>query len=240
MAGEGEGGVGLAGFLLEDGCCCWVELANDGGDVWFDDACFFGGDELEGIAEDVHMVVADVGNDGEVGGDDIGAIKASSEAGFDDCDVDLLFDEVVECHGDGDFEEGRFYGVDERLDALYEPGDIVFCDHLAVDADAFAEVVEVWGGVEACFIAGGLKDGGEHVAGGAFAVGASDMDGFEPVVGVAERFTECDGIGQVCFDGGGSDAAEHGEAGEQVIDRFVVIHLNYQARWCKDGIKAGM
>ena len=57
--------------------------------------------------------------------------------------------------------------------------------------DAFAEVIDAGGGVEADFEAEFGEDVGYVVAGGAFAVGAGDMDEFEAILGIAKRGAEC-------------------------------------------------
>ncbi len=64
-----------------------------------EDAGFLAGDVGDGGAEVVHVVERDVGDDAELGRDDVGGVEAAAEAYFEDGDVDLLFGEVEE--GDG-------------------------------------------------------------------------------------------------------------------------------------------
>jgi len=54
------------------------------------------------------MIEANVGDDGKYGRDHVGTVESAAEANLDDAPVGLLPGEVVESHGDGDFEEARF------------------------------------------------------------------------------------------------------------------------------------
>ena len=51
------------------------------------------------------MVKADVGNDAEVGTDDVGAIEATSQTDFYYGYIYLLLSEVAECHSGSQFKE---------------------------------------------------------------------------------------------------------------------------------------
>ena len=79
------------------GCC----LTYDHRHSRLDDACFLGSYLREGVAEELLVVEADIGNDREVGHDDIGAVEATAETYFNDSNINLLFCKVEkgECGG---------------------------------------------------------------------------------------------------------------------------------------------
>ena len=110
MVRKGEWGVLAGGLLFEDGCGFGLVFADDDGNLMFDDAGLFGSDRGQGIAQQVHMVVADIGDDREIGGDDIGAVEAAAETDFNDGDIDVVSRKIVEGHGDRHFEEGGIDG----------------------------------------------------------------------------------------------------------------------------------
>lgn len=89
------------------------------------------------------MVKADVGDDGEVGADDIGAVETSAKPDFDDGYIDLLFCKVEEGKGCGKFEEGGVQWLEETSVVSDEVDDKIFTDGSAIDADALSEVDEV-------------------------------------------------------------------------------------------------
>ena len=51
------------------------------------------------------MVEADIGDEAQVGMNNIGTVQSSAKSYFDDSNIDLLSGEVMECHGCGKFEE---------------------------------------------------------------------------------------------------------------------------------------
>ena len=59
------------------------------------------------------MVETDIGDDREVGRDDVGAVETSSKAYLDDGHIDLLLGKVVEGHGRGELEEGGMERLEE-------------------------------------------------------------------------------------------------------------------------------
>ena len=52
------------------------------------------------------MILADAGDDGGNGRDDVGAVKSSTQPNLDDSEVYLRLAEVVESHERRDLEEG--------------------------------------------------------------------------------------------------------------------------------------
>ena len=86
------------------------------------------------------MILADAGDDGDNGGDDVGAVKSSSQPNLDDGEVYLCLAEVVESHERRDLEEGGRALFDEGLSLLDEATNEVFAHHLSIHTDALTEV----------------------------------------------------------------------------------------------------
>ena len=86
------------------------------------------------------MILADTGNDGGDGRDDVGAVKSSSQPNLDDGEVYLRLAEVIESHERRDLEEGGRVLFDEGLSLLYEATNEVFAHHLSIHTDALTEV----------------------------------------------------------------------------------------------------
>ena len=86
------------------------------------------------------MVEADVGNDAQVGTDDVGAVQPAAQSYFDDGHVNLFVGKVAECHGGGQFEERGRQWLEEVAFLFDEAYDIFLRNGLTVDTDAFAEV----------------------------------------------------------------------------------------------------
>ena len=95
--------------------------------------------------------------------DDVGAVQPPAHAYFYDGHVYCFIGKIPECHGCGQFEEGRVQGLEERAFPGYEVDYVFLRDGLAVDSDAFAEVEQVGRGVEPGAIACLLENGGQRV-----------------------------------------------------------------------------
>lgn len=63
------------------------------------------------------------------------------------------------------------------------------------------------------------------MTGAAFAIGAGNMNGFELLMGLLQKFAKGQRIGEILLISSGPYPAEHGKPGIQVIERFLVIHL---------------
>ena len=170
----------------EDRTCLRCGLSDDNRDAWLDDAGFLCGDLVQCIAQELHVVHADVGDDAELGDDDVGAVQATAQSDFDDGDVDLLFGKVVEGHRCRQFKEGRMERFEERTFLLDKTNDFFLRYRFPVDADAFPEVNQVGGGVKSGLVAGALQDGCQCVGAGTFAIGPGDMNGAELPVRMSE------------------------------------------------------
>ena len=208
-----EGGVSFASDRGNFFAHAWFVCAEDDGDVGFDDAGFFGGDLFECVAEPIAMVEADAGDDGEGGLADVGGVEAAAEACFEDGPVGagvVIYEERDggECFEEGEVLEGGGCGF-ERGEAVGGAVECGVVERGAVEEEAFVDVDEVGGGVacggEVCGAEAGVEDG----TGGAFAVGAGDVEGGEVMFGVAERGRNCaDGV-EAWFD---AEALARGES----------------------------
>src|SRR5690606_718611 len=78
--------------------------------------------------------------------------------------------------------------------------------------------------VQAGLITRLLQDSRQHVRCGAFAVGAGDMDRFETLLRIAQRFAKPVRVGKVFLEGRRAIARKHGQTPIEVINRFLVIH----------------
>ena len=105
------------------------------------------------------MVKADVGDDAEVGTEEVGAIQSTSQAYFDNRYVYLLFGEMIECQGSSQFEEGWMKRLEESSMLFYEADNVLLRNDFSIDPDALTEIHEVGGGVQAYFVTCRLEDG---------------------------------------------------------------------------------
>ena len=148
------------------------------------------------MMQELHMVIIDIGDDAQFGGDEVGGVEATAHAHFDDGDVDFFLGEIVEGHAYSHLEEGELHGLELLLIRVDELHHVLFRDHLAVDADAFAKVAEMGRGVEAGLVASFLEHGGQHVGDGTLAVGSAHVHRLEVVLRVVEKVKELDGVGR--------------------------------------------
>ncbi len=146
----------------------------------------------EGRAKLGHVVAADAGDGGDFGLDDVGAVEAAAQAGFDDAQFDLLIGEIFERDGGEDVEISRRRPAagDQGHDRLDGAGKIGLGDHLAVDADALANIDQMGAGIKPDGVPGGFEHGGDHGGSAAFSFGAGDMDAAELVLWVSELAEE--------------------------------------------------
>ena len=86
------------------------------------------------------MILADTGDDGGDGRDDVGAVKSSTQPNLDDGEVYLRLAEVVKSHKRRDLEEGGRTLFDEGLSLLYEATNEVLAHHLSIHTDTLTEV----------------------------------------------------------------------------------------------------
>ena len=192
LAGDVERRADFFGDLFEGGFGHRVLNDADGGNAVLEDAGLFRGDVGQGGAELGHVIVADAGDGGDFGFNDVGAVEAATQAGFDDSDVDFIVGEVFECDGGEDIEIGRrrLETTDHGLDQANQTSEIGLGDHVTVDDDALANIYQMRAGVEANLVAVGDEHGGDHRASAALAFGSGNVDGAEMILRIAQLFEE--------------------------------------------------
>ena len=90
VGGRAQGG----GVFAEDGGRVAVGEVNALSGA--DDACFFAGDAVNGVAEPVLVVKADAGDDGGFGVDEVGRVQPAAKADFEYGDLRLAAGDEVE------------------------------------------------------------------------------------------------------------------------------------------------
>ena len=224
VVGKVDRSTHFGGLLLEDWTGFGIALPYHNGHAGFDDAGFLARDERQGVAEELRVVETYVGDDAEVGRDDIGAVETATHAHLDDSHINLLSGEIVEGKPHGHLEEAELEALHIVFMELNETGYLFLRYHGTIDADALTKIDEVRRGVEPHFVASLHEDGGQHVGHRAFAVGAGHVDGTEAALGVAEVLHEADGVGDVGLVGSLPDAVVHGQGVEEVVEGFGVGH----------------
>jgi hypothetical protein len=120
----------------------------DHGHVGLDDARFFSGDLGEGVAEHVHVVPADGGDDAHSRGDGIGGVQTTTKTCFQHNARIATLGEPFEREGEREFKKCRVrvptgHAFAQAVDAC---GDLSRRDHALSVTNALAEVNEVWRG----------------------------------------------------------------------------------------------
>ena len=104
-------------------------------------------------------------------------------------------------------DENGYYHYDEYVVELTNEEGVTV--HLAVNADAFAEVHQMRRGVQPDPVTGLLQHGGQHVRHGAFAVGSGNVDGLVRLLRIAQCVEQADGVGQSRLVGLPADVVVH-------------------------------
>ena len=110
--------------------------------------------------------------------DSVGRVESATEAGFQNDDVDLGRGKMLQGERGCDFEKRRMRvpARDQRANSGQSRGRLVFRNHFAVYADAFAEGNEVRGGEEAGAMTLRARDRIDHGADRAFAIRPRDVN----------------------------------------------------------------
>ena len=158
LVGEEDRRVAFLCFLDEHVFCLRLRLTNNHWCVWLDDACFFGCNLSQSITEHCYVIQGNISDYAKFRFYDVGRVESSAESHLYDGDVDFFFREVVESHACSHLEERELHLLELLLVIADKINDILLRNHLSVDAYAFAEVAQVRGGVQACFVAAFLKN----------------------------------------------------------------------------------
>lgn len=173
------------GFGLEDGKDFGFGFGGDGERIRFNDARFVPGDVGEGGADLGFVIHADVGEDGEARGDEVGGVVASAHGGFDDGPLYVLSSEPAEGEGSPGFfvaervvlSTGVLHpGVVQGAEFIHGFDEGGGGNHLTVEEEFFVGELEVGADVRAGFEAHAGEQGGEHDGDGAFAAGPGDVN----------------------------------------------------------------
>ena len=219
---EEQGRVALVGDVGEDGETLGMELPDDHGRVGLDDACFLESDLGNRVAQHLGVLQRDVGYDGEQGTEHVGAVESPAQAHFHDGHIYLLLGKIVEGQRGGHLEKRGLQLVELGLEPSEELHDCLLGNHLAVNADALAEVHEMGRGEQAGFQAAFLTVGGHQVGHRPLAVGAGNVHGLQPPLGIAHNGKQRLDVLQSLFVGRRPDFVVHRVRLEYLFQKFVV------------------
>ena len=163
----------------------------------FDDAGLFRGDLFHRIAQHLAVVEADRGDRGHLGQHHVRRVEPAAQTNLDDADVAALPLELQKRHRGHELEETRMIvGVapaDFLGDGAQLPGkgdEFGLGQQRAVHLHALAQPHEMRRSIEAGAPAGRVQNGVEHGRGGAFAVGAREVDRGDRALRMTERLDE--------------------------------------------------
>lgn len=169
-------------------------------DSRLDDACLFGGNFRQCIAEPLLMVERDVGDDTGERRHDVRRIQPSTQAGFPNDQVAVLFGKKLKRHDRDHFKEGRMMAggepVPQRLDLRDEPYDFILGNQPAVYLNALTERDQMRRSKKSHPQAGCAIDAFQHRAGRTFAIGAGDVDETESLLRIAHQCSELESVFQ--------------------------------------------
>ncbi len=207
-----------------------VRLAQQHGDAFLYDARLLRGDLLQRVAQQRRVFESDVGHDAQDGHDDVRGVEPSAEPRLDHGDLHVALREVVESQRCGHLEERELRGDHCVVVLVHEIDHLLLGDHLAIDADAFAEVLQVGRGEQSGAVSGLLQHGGDHVRHGALAVGARHVDGEEVALRVADAAAECGDAVEARFVGREPFGFVGRKRREEEFERLGVVHIGVGIR----------
>ena len=154
------------------------------------------------------MFQADIGDDRNQRLNDICSVEATSQARFDNGNLDIALRKVVESHCGGHLEEGELQTLHLCLVAVHKIDNLLLGNHLAIHSDALTEVGQVGRGEQARMIARLLQHRRQHIRHRALAVGAGNMNYKVVALWVANRTAKLRNTLQARFVGIASDLLE--------------------------------
>ena len=147
-------GIFLLGFFLENRLGFRSGFSDNNRYARLDDACLFGSNLGQSVAQELYMVEADVGDDTQIRTDDVGAVQTASQADFNDSNVHLFFCKVVESHSGSQFEERWMEWFEETPVLVDKFDNMLLAYGNTVYTDAFTEIHQVRRGVETYLVTG--------------------------------------------------------------------------------------
>src|ERR1041385_8911658 len=142
----------------------------------FDDAPLFECDAGESVTEIFRMIEPDVGDDAQLRQDHVCRIPSLYQPGFNNGDIDLALREILERHRGRNLEKRGTVLPDLRFHPVGVLNHLFPGYFFSVDPDPLLEIDEVGGCVEACPVAGGGEDRGDHCRCGSLAVRPCEVD----------------------------------------------------------------
>ena len=161
--------------------------------AFFDDARLFPCDLRERVAQQLHVIHRDAGDDrAERLCDDVGRVKPPAEPDFEHDDVAFLAAEDLKADRGDQLKLGRlvFHSVGIGAHGFGRACQHVVGHGLTVDGNAFVEGADIRGGEAAHTIACRAQDGREIRHGRTLAVRARNVDDAQIPLGVAHRVAE--------------------------------------------------
>jgi len=142
------------------------------------------GDFLSRVAEDTGVFERHRRHRARDGVDDAGRVKSPADSDFDDGNVDLLTGKLPVCKRRQRLEQRRCGPIgrpisDVWLDPLDEFDNRGLGDFPAVDTDPLANVVQMWGRVQAHVTSGFPERAFDHACGASLPVRPGDLDAIE-------------------------------------------------------------
>src|SRR5450432_4715647 len=119
------------------------------------------------------MIITDIGDNRNLRNKNICTVQPATQSGFNYCDINLLLCKPFESHSYGNLKKRRFDLIDRMPDAFGKPDDVIFRNHMAVDPDAFPEVMEMGRCVQTGFVSCFLQNRSQHMTRGTFAIRSS-------------------------------------------------------------------
>ena len=162
--------------------------------AFFDDARLFPCDFRERVAEQLHVIHRDAGDDrAERLCDDVGRVKPPAQPDLEHDDVAFLAAEDLKADRGDQLKLGRlvFHPVGVGAHGFGRACQHVVGHGLTVDGNALIESADIGGGEAAHTIACRMQDRREIRHGRTFAVRARDVDDAQIPLRVAHRIAEC-------------------------------------------------
>ena len=191
--------------------------------VRFNNTRLFRRNKGQGIAQKVHVVKTDIGNDAQFRYNDVGGVQPPSQPYFDNGNIYRLPGKIVESHSDGYLKKGRLNAVDQRLASLHKINHLLAWNILAIDLDPFPEVAVMRRDIKANAPAGSLQYRSQHVRSRPLSIGAGNVQAGKTLFGMAQGFTKRPDIRKVFLESCRPNALKHRQLAIEKIQRLLVL-----------------
>ena len=127
----------LGDRIINDRLCA---LAEQQGNASLGDTCLLSGDLSQGIAQELGMVEADIGDNAEQRRDDVGTIQPTAQPYLDHGNIHGLLLEILKGHRRGQFKERGMQRLKESPVPLHEIHHVGLARLLAIHPDTLPEI----------------------------------------------------------------------------------------------------